>query len=381
MGACFSIGFAVAEPMFRALLVIIVLVWSVIGPFALSYFFIDLSTILSRIGKHKAALAIARLGVSVDNSLMPVVQLFGIHESPLAVINLMNEACALMCLCRFKEASEKFEIALDKSQAALGWDHNLTQIVVGQHASCLQYLGKFHESEQFFRRAIAANVVQLGPAEEENFEEHFPVVLVLALDRFGLGSLFEKQLKFDLAEAQYKQAIETIDKYVLDETDVLADNLNALGDLYVKTGRLEDAHTFINRALRIRKEIFPPMHIVVASSYHSLGSLRLKQGNLYEAKKYLNDALKIKERYLGKEHPDVADTYRASGELETALNNFAQAEDYLSRSLEILNQTYGDHPDVALVMESLSALYEKSGKNLDAEHFQKRAVEIRQTVK
>jgi len=380
MGVCFSMGFAVADPLFRCFLLIVVLIWSILGPFALSFFLVETSTFLTQKGFHRPALSVAKLGVSVDHAIMPMVNLFGMVDSPIAVLNLMNQAGAMMCLCRFKDAVPVLESAVDKSQGALGWDHNLTQIAVGQLSSCLLYLGRFNEAEQYFRRGIAAKSNNLQPDETENAESQIPVVAALAMDRYGLGSLMEKQLKFDLAESQYKQAIETIDRFVFEDTDFLANHLNALGDLYIKTNRLEDAESCINRAFRIRKEIFPANHVVIASSYHSLGCLRLRQGNLYEAKKYLSDALRIKERYLGKSHPDVADTYRANGELETALNNFDKAEEHLLLSFKILDDTFGTHPDVARVMESLSVLYEKTGNDAKRQEFTHRAAEIRQSV-
>lgn len=380
LGGCFSLAFAAGDPLLRSLITLLVFVWAVLGPFALSFFLVETSTWFLHRGFYKASLAVSRMGIAVDNAVLPLVNLFGMVDSPIAVLNLLNEASALICLCQFKEAAAKLEDAVDKSQGAVGWDHSLTQIVVGQLASCYLYLGRFERAEQFFRRAIAAKVVRLPP-DVESAESLVPLVASLSMDRYGLGSLMEKKLQFDQAEAQYKEAILTIDKYVFEDTDFLANHLNALGDLYVKTGRLEEAEPCIHRAFFIRKQIFPANHIVIASSYHSLGCLSLKLGHLCEARGFLADALEIRESFFGKSHPDVADTYRATGELETALNNFDVAEDYLSRSLAILDQTFGAHPDVARVLESLSTLYEKKGNQSHAEQFIQRAAEIRQASK
>lgn len=378
MGACFSLVFSLGDPLLRSFIVILVLVWSVLGPFALSFFFVELSTALSQKGFYRAALKVSRLGISVDTAIVPLMHVCGMVDSPIAVMNLLNEATALMNLGEFKEAVKELEVAVDKSQGAIGWDHNLTQIVVGQLANCYLYLGRFADAEKFFRRAIAAKKVQLRTPEEISTETELPLVAALSTDRFGLGSLYEKQLKFDLAAEQHKQAIEMIEARTTEDTHFLANHFNALGDVYVKTGRLDEASTLINRALRIRKAIFSANDIALASSYHSLGCLCLKQGNLYDAKKYLSDAVRIKETFLGKTHPDLADTYCALGELETAMNKFDSAEEYLSRALAILDDTYGTHPGTVKVLESLSSLLEKAGRMDDVETYKHRVTEIRE---
>lgn len=380
LGACFSFVFAMGNPLLRSFIVVLVLVWAVLGPFALSFFLVNISSWFLNNGYYRASAFIAGKGSLVDDAVVPLINVCGMVDTPIAVMNLLNRATAMMCLGQFKEANEKLEIAIDKSQASIGWDHILTQLVVGQLASCYCYLGRFSESEKFFRRGIAAKKVQLIDPQKhehmEGFETSFvrvksedaesilPVVTALASDFYGLGGLLEKQLKLDQAEEQYKQAIETIERHVFEDTYFLANNLNALGDLLVKTGRVEEAAYYINRAFQIRKQIFPENDIMLASSFHSLGCLRFKQGNLYDAKKFLVDAVRIKESFLGKTHPDLADTYRAVGELEAAMNNFNTAEDYLTRSLSILNQTFGTHPDVVKLQESLLSLHAKSGRNI-----------------
>lgn len=377
MGACFSLVFSLGDPLLRSFIVVLVLVWSVLGPFALSFFFVELSTALSQKGFFKCAVKVSLLGISVDSAIVPLMHVCGMVDSPIAVMNLLNLATAMMSLGQFKEAAKELEIAVDKSQGAIGWDHNLTQIVVGQLANCYLYLGRFSEAEKVFRRAIAAKKVQLRAPEVIETESELPLIIALSVDRLGLGSLYEKQLKFELAEDQYKEAIEMIESRTQEDTDFLADQLNAYGALCVKTDRLDEATTLINRAFRIRKQIFSANDFALASSYHSLGSLCLKQDNLYDAKKYLADAIRMKESVFGKTHPDLADTYFVAGELETKMNNFDQAEDYLTRSLAILDENFGTHPNVIWVLESLVRLYAKAGKPEHSEQYTKRVEETR----
>lgn len=368
MGACFSLGFAVAEPGFRMVLVLIVLIWAVLGPFALSYFFVDLSSLLSNLGKHELALRMARTGIAVDESITPLIQLCGIHESPLVVLNLINESNALMRLNQFQDAAKQLDLAVDKAQAALGWEDNLTQIVVGKHASSLLCLGKFRQAEACFKRSIAAAAVKLEQLDqEEDPDEEFQVVLILAVDRFGLGSLYLKERKLAQAESQFQQAIELLDERLEDETDVLADNLNALGEVYVATGRLDEARLYLDHALRIRQRIFPQTHVAIAASHQAFGYFYLKQENFYEAKRYLTDACKVKLQCLGEQHPDVAELYRAQGELELALRNSIKAEEFFTKALTILSETFEAHPDVARVLESLSMVHAVSESDKEPE--------------
>lgn len=378
MGAMFSFAFAASDPVLRSLLVILVLVWSLLGPFALSFFLVELGTWLVQRGAFRKALSVARVGVAVDNAVVPLVNLFGMVDSPLAVLNLLNEATAMMFLSRFEEASVKLESAVDKSQGALGWDHNLTQIVVGQLARCLTYLGRFDEAERYFKRATAAKKLVLKNLEETNDKPgQLPVVAGMSMDLYGMGSLAEKRSRLAQAEENYNAAITLIDQYIFEDTEYLANHLNALGELYVKLDRLDEAEQLINRALLIRKAIYGGNHVVPAGSYHTLGYLFLKRRNFVEAKRYLNDSARIKEKHIGTDHPDIAYTYRALGELECALNNYEEAERLLTKSLNVLDNSFGSAYDVLRVLDSLCLLYERSGKIADVEKIKQRAKEIR----
>ncbi len=377
MGAMFSLAFAASDPVLRSLLVILVLVWSLLGPFALSFFLVELGAWLVQSGAFSKALSVARVGVAVDNAVLPLVNLFGMVDSPLAVLNLLNEATAMMFLSRFDEAAVKLESAVDKSQGALGWDHNLTQIVVGQLAKCLCYLSRFDEAERYFKRATAAKKLVLKNLEETNDKPaQLPVVAAMSMDLYGLGRISEKKSLFSQAEENYNAAITLIDKYIFEDTEYLANHLSALGELYVKLGRVDEAESLINRALVIRKEIYGTNHVVPAESYHALGFLFLKQGNFVEAKRCLNDSARIKERYIGTDHPDVAETYRALGELECALGNFEQADMFLTKALRIFEDSHGSPSDILGVLAAFCQLYDKSGKAEEFENTRQRADEL-----
>lgn len=382
IGAFFSIAFITFGALGRSVLLLFILVWALIGPFALSIFFVELGSILIRGGHYQAALVAARMGTYVDRAVLPMMNLFGMYDSPLAVLNLANEANAMICLCQFQQAADILEVALDKAQATNGWDHILTQAIVGQVAGAYVCLGRFDEAEQYFRRAIASKSAQIKPLGSADDPEAQTMIAALAMDRFGLACLMEKKHRFEQAEGQYKEAIDAIEKNVFEDTDFLANHLNGLGELYAKTGRMSEAEEPINRALEIRKEIFAPGHLVLSSSYHTLGYLRMKQGNLVDAERHLNDALKIRTRIFGENHQNLADTFKALGELEMEKGNLPKSEEYFSKALNILEKVFGkSYPDIVPVLEAQASLFVRTGQQDKATESHRQAQAIRASIK
>ena len=84
---------------------------------------------------------------------------------------------------------------------------------------------------------------------------------------------------------------------------------------------------------------------------------------------------------LGPDHPDTALSLNNLAALYRAQGKLTEAEPLYRRALEICERVLGpDHPDTALSLNNLAALYRAQGKLTEAEPLYRRALEIRERV-
>ena len=89
-------------------------------------------------------------------------------------------------------------------------------------------------------------------------------------------------------------------------------------------------------------------------------------------------ALEIREKTLGADHPNVALCLNNLAALYYAHGRYAEAEALLRRVLTIFEKELGSaHPAVVPSLNNLASVYRANGRPADAEPFYKRALEIR----
>jgi len=77
-------------------------------------------------------------------------------------------------------------------------------------------------------------------------------------------------------------------------------------------------------------------------------------------------------------HPDVAISLNNLAALYEDQGDYAKAEPLYRRSLAIREKALGpNHPDVATSLENLAALYRATGRSSEAQALERRAAQIR----
>jgi tetratricopeptide (TPR) repeat protein len=96
-----------------------------------------------------------------------------------------------------------------------------------------------------------------------------------------------------------------------------------------------------------------------------------------EAEPLLKRALAVDEKALGPDHPETAVVLNNLSALYRAQGQYAQAETLCKRSLAIREKALGpNHPDVAKSLENLARIYQNTGRSKDAEALKDRAAGI-----
>lgn len=106
----------------------------------------------------------------------------------------------------------------------------------------------------------------------------------------------------------------------------------------------------------------------LADSKTSLAKVKLDSGDLVGARSDLLDALKIAKRLHGEKDETVATIYSALATIAYEQDKFAEAETYAKSAYDIRLQVLGDkHPHVAIAANNLAEVYQKLGKDEEAE--------------
>ena len=133
--------------------------------------------------------------------------------------------------------------------------------------------------------------------------------------------------------------------------------LNNLGCHFNSVAGYDDAHAYLEHALRIDEARFGPDHPDVARDVNNLGLVAQAQGDLAAARALYERALRIFEQQLGDAHPNVATLINNLGSVAQAQGDLPAARSLYERALRIFEQTLGpEHPSTHTVRENLASL-------------------------
>lgn len=152
----------------------------------------------------------------------------------------------------------------------------------------------------------------------------------------------------------------------------------ALGLLYLRQGRHEEAVHLLEEALTIRKHRLGADDLDVAATWTSLGLSFTHLRRHDEAVRAQTHALVIRERLLGERHPATIDALFHLGVTFSIAGRYSRAEPLLRRALDLRRKVLGaDHPGVAAVLDKLSRLLRHTGQLEEARRRELEAQTIR----
>ncbi|MCB0631612.1 MAG: CHAT domain-containing tetratricopeptide repeat protein [Saprospiraceae bacterium] len=159
----------------------------------------------------------------------------------------------------------------------------------------------------------------------------------------------------------------------------MAEALHKLGYYHQETKSFQEAITYCEQALAIRKKLLDPQHLKIADLYNNLGVCKNALGDHDKALEYYDQALLIRLQALPPFHPQIAQTYNnlgicmeQKGEYQLALSNYGKAMDQY-------RQLYGAHHlALADVYLNVGPVYQALGDGVANVRFLRSALEIYQ---
>lgn len=122
----------------------------------------------------------------------------------------------------------------------------------------------------------------------------------------------------------------------------LAECLHNLAATLWWDGRYDQAEPLYQRALTIRRELFPGDHQKVAFSLTHLAACRLSQRRTLEARDLYQQALDMRKRLLGNEHDEIAQSLNNLAKTYIDTEEYARAEELFKQALEMIVRLRGE---------------------------------------
>jgi tetratricopeptide (TPR) repeat protein len=181
-------------------------------------------------------------------------------------------------------------------------------------------------------------VVDLLNATSDGLDAQPPELdLTEAEVRELMGSVYRKFGEYPRALANLERALALRERHPDQQTE-LAESLHNYAAALWWDGRYDQAEPLYERALEIRRGLFPGDHRLVAFSLTHLAACRLSQRRVQDARDLYQQALDMRRRLVGQEHEEVAQslnnlakTYIDTGEHDRAEQLFTQALDMIVR--------------------------------------------------
>jgi len=254
--------------------------------------------------------------------------------------------------------------SLDIREKVLGRKHPDTLTSVSKLGSVLERQGKYDEAEAIHRRALEGDRV-LGP-------EHPHMLTSISY----LGTVLERQGKYKEAEAMHRQALEGQEKALGREHLHTLISVSKLGSVLERQGKYDEAEAMHHRALEGLEKVLGREHPHTLTSISYLGTVLERQRKYDEAEAMHRRALEGSEKALGREHLDTLTSISYLGTVLERQGKYKEAEAMHRQVLEGREKVLGhEHPHTLTSVSKLGLVLERLGKYEEAEAMHRRALE------
>ena len=250
------------------------------------------------------------------------------------------------------------------------------------------------EDEVLFSMHTVFRIGEITPMDETN--RLFQVNLILTSDNdkdlraltdrireetlpddegwFRLGEVLKKMGQFDKAQQVYEILLEQ----TTDESE-RRHIYGQLGRIHQNKGNYQEAITFFEQALEIKKKILPPTDTNLAVTYHNISMVYNKMGDYPKALSSYEKALAIQQQSLPPNHPDLASTYNDIGRVYRNMDDYPKALSFHEKALAIQQQSLPpNHTDLAMSYKDIGSVHRSMGDCPKALSFHEKALAIQQ---
>jgi CHAT domain-containing protein/Tfp pilus assembly protein PilF len=160
-----------------------------------------------------------------------------------------------------------------------------------------------------------------------------------------------------------------------------ARNLSAEFMLFYRAGKFDEALSYAERILEMRRKILGEDSFIVAVSINRLAIIYSIKADYAKVEPLYRRALAILEKVLEPENGKLGDIYNNLGALYYTTGDYERAEVFYRRGLAIREKALGpDHTDVASSLNNLAGTFLDREMYEQAEPLYRRAIDIRERI-
>ena len=158
---------------------------------------------------------------------------------------------------------------------------------------------------------------------------------------------------------------------------------NELGIVRKYRGKLDSAERYYRLALRHARRFTntPGREFFLANLYHNLGGVEHARGRFWRAAAHARKGLRLRLQCVRSGSLAAASDMAALAAILDGLEAYKESEKLHRYALKIYQREYGSsHPEIAIVLNNLGALYQATKRPKRAEFFYRAALKMKRHV-
>ncbi|MEZ4417956.1 MAG: serine/threonine-protein kinase [Gemmatimonadota bacterium] len=221
---------------------------------------------------------------------------------------------------------------------------------LGDLARVLQMSGDAAAAEETYRLAIPRMVALHGERSAE-----------VAQLRVQLAAALVTQDRLPEAETMLQAAIE-VRRHVLEDSLKIADDLNLLGALQYRQGKVDRAAETMRQSLEMNRAALGPDHPNVAVISQNLALILNRAERYDEAEPLLREAIEAMRRALGPDYPEIGGTIKTLASVLEAKGRAVEADSLYREAIDHSRRGRGAaDPSLAIALHDYGAFRMKLG--------------------
>lgn len=291
---------------------------------------------------------------------------------PFIAKKLINLALLYKNLQRFRDAESIYKEALSIHRSHLGDGHPEVALALNSLAVVYEYIGRYSDAEPLYQQALEINKKVLNNNSPR---------IATALN--NLAGLYYFQGRYGEMKPLLEEAL-SISKKISEPVErgkAVASSLGWLAFMYRAQGQSNKAKVLHQQVLKLDREYYGDRHNVVAIDLNNLGEIYLEEGRYAEAKANFNEALDIYREVLelGTKHYNYATSLKSIGILYYSQGDYREALSVFEESLSIFKEQFPDNnPETAVLYTNLSKIFFLEKQALQAFEYLNQAVMIQE---
>jgi CHAT domain-containing protein len=258
----------------------------------------------------------------------------------------------LSTLAKLYDVTDRYDKAIDLLEEAIDINKRKYKKPNQQLGSLYQVLshvyinkGEFEKAEVLLKSAI--DIIK-DDAGRKNIE------YINALRTLGI--LYNINGNFSEAEKVLRQAHRISKKLGLDDMPDIS-NTDDLVELYIKTGKYDDADELLKNTIKIKEIKYGKSHFQLITPYNQLGRLNLIRGDFVNAEKAIVNAMEIAQVVFSDSSSRYIENLSLLSKVYTDMGEYSKAKEINFKVVELTKNKFGEnHINLANAYENLAII-------------------------